>query len=232
MILHIAKVVDVHPEGNAVDVVLASDGRMFPGVSVLSGVLTGQTGVVDLHVPDLTTDRKNEDLFAGKWASLNTRKRDILALVGFADGTPLCLGFLPPPECELNFPAEIGEERRISRHASDVYSWTDKNGNTQACHPNGSYATLSEDPDKLDLTGKDYDKLWKIRRNLRRVVHFFAALWNGEEQREVARIHVHPNGDVDISTAGTIRIDGEVRMSGSIRLNGDVKINGITQVGD
>lgn len=261
MNLLMAKVVDVHPEQNTVDVVVAADGRTFPGVHVLSGVMTGQTGLVDLHVPDLTTSRKSEDWVSGKWASLNTDKRDILAVIGFAESVPVCFGFVSPPTCEMNFPAAIGEERRIYRHASDVYEWTDKDGNTQFCHPNGSYATLAEDPDKLDLTAKDYDQKWSIKRNLGRVLHFFFGLINSGS--EVFRAWIKPDGDalfrsskrvriqvgesgekveVDLQDDGSVTIkclsglqiesSGAVSITAStVDLVGLVKINGISQSG-
>lgn len=206
MSLFIAKVVDVHPEGNTIDVTFAADGRWVPAIPVIGSALSGNTGLVDLPVPDLTTSRTYPD----KHKSENTDKRDILAIIGDVDGVFVCLGFISPPVCEMNFPKEIGEERRIDRHASDVYAWTDKDGNTQSCHPNGSYATLGESASKLDLTEKDYDKKWRIKRNLNRVIQFFFMLVNGSQTKFTA--WVKPDGSTEIYAAGPITITSDVHI--------------------
>ena len=188
--MYAAKVVDVHPEHHSVDVVLLLDNRRLPGVLVASWSMTGETGFVDLHVPDLTVARTEEE----KWKSLNTEKRDIIAIIAWVESVPVCIGFVSPPACQMNFPKEIGEELRIDRHASDVYSTIDRAGNMEMAHPAGTWFGLVENPSKTKLTAKDYDKRWKVKRNLGRAVHAVASFWNGTLKKERARLHLDPLG--------------------------------------
>lgn len=52
MIDEFAKVVAIHPESHAVDVVVLRTGARLAGVPVLAGMASGQTGLSDLHLPD------------------------------------------------------------------------------------------------------------------------------------------------------------------------------------
>jgi hypothetical protein len=228
-VIYLAKVVDVHPEQNSVDVVLAGDGRRFPGVAVMSWALSGNTGVVDLPVPDLTVLRTEDE----KWKSLNTEKRDIQAVVAIIEDSPVCLGFIAPPACELNFPKEMGEELRIDRHASDVYSTLDRYGNAEWYHPSGTCVRIAEDLDHVDLTGKDFDRIWKLRRNLARKPGLKLVIANTDGVR--VTLMMTPTGSVSLEATGDITLHAGGRVvidADKIDLNGQVKINGVTQVDD
>lgn len=217
MSLHIAKVVDVHPEGNTIDVTFAADGRWVPGIPVIGSALSGNTGLVDLPVPDLTTPRS----YPENHKSLNTDKRDMMAIIGDVDGAFVCLGFVPPPVCEMNFPKEIGEERRIDRHASDVYSTIDKKGNAEWFHPSGTYVRIAEDVAHEDLTAKDYDKIWAIKRNVERSPSLRIQI------KDNAGVHVtltmRPDGTVSLVSESDISVEsgGDI----SVTAGGDVSIN-------
>lgn len=189
----LGKVVDVHPEQNTIDVRCATDARKLVSVPVVGMGNSGNTGLVDLPVPDLTTPRVDPP----KWESFHVEggRRDMVAVIAFADGAPVCLGFVLPPDTQMTFPKELGEERRINRHSSDVYETIDRDGNAEWYHPSGTHILVGENPEHLDLTKKDWDKLWEIKRNLKRVVHFVLSLWNGAEEKEKARVHIKPDGD-------------------------------------
>lgn len=174
-----ARVVDVHPETLSVDCVVMADNRRLMLVPVV-GNLTGNTGTVDFPIPDLfdkngtKLEKFTQGWGDGKWASKKTGGRDIMAMVAFVEGRPVCMGFLPPPINEFQ---NLGYERRISRHASDVYSWTDKDANSQWCHPNGSYLAVGENPEAWrDMTGWDLNGKWKITRNLAKKINVFFSL--------------------------------------------------------
>lgn len=214
------KVVDIHPEHNSVDVVLALDNRRLPGVLVASWSMTGETGVVDLHVPDLTVPRTEEE----KWKSLNTEKRDIIAIVAWVDSVPVCLGFISPPACQLNFPKEIGEELRIDRHASDWYNTINRNGDVEWYHPSGTYIRIAENLEHEDLTARDYDKRWKLKRNLQRRPGFRFRVANVDGI--VVTLDMTPQG-VRLTSSVPVTIDAP-----RIDLNGEVRINGVVQQGE
>ncbi len=184
--MRLARVVDIHPKENSVDVRMLKDNRRFTSVPVVGLMNTGTTGTVDLAEPDLSTGRGEDS----KWESVHTDKRDAIAVIGFADGAPLCLGFIMPPLTEMTLPDELGKERRLSRHASDLYSWIDKEGNSEWCHPSATWMAATESPQKLKLTGKDYDRLWRVKRNLDRALHGIISWWDGGEKKEKARLHL------------------------------------------
>ncbi len=190
--MRLARVVDIHPKENSVDVRMLKDNRRFTSVPVVGLMNTGTTGTVDLAEPDLSTGRGEDS----KWESVHTDKRDAIAVIGFADGAPLCLGFIMPPLTEMTLPDELGKERRLSRHASDLYSWIDKEGNSEWCHPSATWMAATESPQKLKLTGKDYDRLWKVKRNVDRALHGIISWWHGGEKKEKARLHLKPVGDL------------------------------------
>ena len=229
----LGKVVDVHPEHNSVDIRVFNDRRRLIGVPVVGMGNTGNTGLIDLPVPDLTTGR-GEDT---KWDSDNTDKRDIMALVAFADGSPVCLGFVYPPITQMTFDGEQAKERRLFRHASDVYSSIDKDGNVEVAHPSGTWFGMSERPTKTKLTEKDYDQKWQVKRNLARAVHGVISWWNGPEKKEKARAHVTPSGDMMVWLNEKLRLlvgsDGgaatavEMTAGGKITMhaNGGIRIS-------
>ena len=190
--IKLGRVVDVHPKENSIDVRLLKDNRRLTSVPVVGLMNTGTTGMVDLAVPDLTTGRGEDS----KWESVNTDKRDAIAVIGFADGAPLCLGFVMPPLTEMTLPDDLGRERRLYRHASDVYNWIDKDGNSEWCHPSATWMAATESPQKLKFTKKDYDRLWKVKRNLDRALHGVISWWHGGEKKEKARLHLKPIGDL------------------------------------
>lgn len=221
--ISIGKVVDVHPEQNTVDVRLATDNRKLVSVPVATLGNSGNTGYIDLPIPDLTTARSDPP----KWKSDNVDngRRDILAVIAFADGAPVCLGFVLPPVSQMTFPKEIGEEFRIDRHASDLYTTVDRDANHEWYHPSGTFIRIAENPEHLDLTAKDLDKKWKIKRNTSRAPYVRLVVAN--KGARVADIKITPHGDVEVWSKGNIKM-----TAAKIDLEGVVSINGIVQQGN
>jgi hypothetical protein len=204
-----AKVVDVYPSANAVDCVVMSTNQRLICIPVL-GNATGNTGRVDLPIPDLK-DTSGAKIVRGstgweqnKWKSVNSDERDIIAIVDFVEGSPVCLGFIVPQLTEMTFTEAIGLERRIDRHASDVYSWIDKYGNTQWRHPNGTHASLANNPVFQDLERQDFDKKWSIKRNLASVLSYFFSLVNNGTRYFALKIN--PWGKTSVSSLDSIKL--------------------------
>jgi len=185
--LYLARVVDIHPESHAVDIVIMDDNRRFAGVQVVSGAAGTNFGINDLAVPD-----------AIGYEAQNTGTRDIYAVVAFtACGVPLVIGFLYPQISQMLFE---DKERMIYRHASDVYVTIDKRGNMEVSHPSGTYLRIGEGPQHDDLTGRDYDKIWKIERNKDSAPNVHLEVGYGGKINAV--VDITPDGDVSINNYG------------------------------
>lgn len=190
--LRLAKVAAVHPEANAVDLIFLSGGGIVPLVQVMSPSASTNTGLADLAQPAVPASGDKYDL-------TDTGTRDIIAVVGFFMNQPVVLGFLFPQVCQMLF-ADL--ERRVARHASDVYTSIDKDGNTEYSHPSGSYSRFGVDPEHEDLTGKDFDAQWKITRNTDKAVHFQLTIKNAGVQK--ASLNIDPTGNVTLDHVGNL----------------------------
>lgn len=75
-----------------------------------------------------------------------------------------------------------------------------------------------------DLTGKDYNKKWKITKNTSKQVHIHI-----EQAGGVASVDIAPNGAITVTsaasisaTAPTTHITSEVIVTGNVSVSGDV----------
>lgn len=181
MMMTLARVLEVHPESHAVDVEMLQDGKRLSGVQVLSPSAGGDFGLSGLGRP----------VKGDEW-----RER-ILAAVAFLDRVPVVVGFLYPQVSQMLFE---DKERAVARHQSDVYVTVDGKGNTEVVHPSGPYIVMSETGAPTALAGRDYDKVWKTRRNAGRKVWIVANI-PGQ-----ARISMSPEGDIEIWAKRNIAI--------------------------
>lgn len=204
--LGLAKVTKIHPEAHAVDLVLLKDGSRVPMVQVLSQSASTNSGRHDLAEPTAT----GED-----FDPTETKDRDIYAVCGFIGGLPVVLGFLFPQVCQMLF-ADLN--RRVDRHASDVYTTIDAAGNMELYHPSGTYLRIASDSAHEDLTGKDFDGKFKIEKNTTAAVHVHLAVANAGTP--VASIDIDPSGNIVEQNNGnvTANIGGSVNatVGGSI----------------
>lgn len=218
MHLKLARVVAIHPESQAIDVTIMDDGRRISGVQVSTGSAGTDFGSADLNIPDAKEGYK----------SGNTKTRDIYAVLAWVGDVPIALGFLFPQIAECLF-AEKG--RKVYRHGSDVYFTIDANGNTELFHPSGAYLRIGTSGSHEDLTGKDYDKVWKIKKNTDKAVNIHIAQAGGK-----ASVNIDPVGNIAIASAGTLvaNIQGDSTITTpTLTLNGDYVVNGkITASGD
>lgn len=205
--LSIGVVVACYPEGNCVDVLLTDDGRRLRGVPVLVPTGTSSTGIVDL--PDVGGPADDS-----RWDIAARRTRTMRAVVAFCRGVPVVLGFLLPDVTQMTF---TDKNRRVMRHASDVYTSIDGDGNIEVAHPSGAYVRIGTSPAHEDLTGKDYDKKWAITHNTDKQVHLMVKIGN-------ATLHIDPVGNVALDHPG----DLSVQSGGNITMaaGGNVTITG------
>lgn len=188
--LTLARVVDIHPESHAVDLVIMEDGRRISGVQVMSMSAGGDFGLSDLAMPD------------GKgYDAKNTKTRDIYAVLSWVRDIPVVLGFMFPQVAQCLF---ADKERMVYRHASDVYLTIDGKGNTELYHPSGAYLRLGESGAHEDLTGKDYDKVWKIKRNTGQKVNIHLEQGGG-----TASVNIAPDGAILVNSKSTVTVNAE-----------------------
>lgn len=183
------RVAAVHPEDYSLDLVMTDDGSHLSGVQVLTPFASSSTGFADLPQPS-TSD---------PWSLTESRDRDILAGVAFFERYPVVLGFRFPQTCQMLF-NEIG--RRVDRHASDVYSTIDADGNAELHHPSGTYLRIGTSPAHDDLTGKDTDGNWKIGKNTDKAVHLQVTVAGAGGP--VASLNIDPSGNVTLTHSGNL----------------------------
>lgn len=191
--LALAKVVEIHPEAHEVDVEFMADGRRCAGVKVLSGAIGTNFGINDLARP------ANPGYGQG-----NTRDRDIYAAIGMLDNHPVVVGFLAPEICEMTFP---DVERMVYRHPSDVYVTITQTGDVELAHPSGTFFRIGASPSHEDLTGKDFDKKWKIRKNTRSKVYVHLEI-PGKGVFEIS-----PDGEMKLWSQGKMTLTSDTAIA-------------------
>lgn len=198
----IGKVVSVHREDHSVDLVFL-DGNVVTQVPVLTNGLGSNFGTVNMVAPSYDKDQLAKKTYPeastnAVHSGTNTSKvgRDQYVWVLQAEGNffgtakMAVIGFMPPQVSEMLFARhEMGEdgvqsmssERQgefddmlLHRHPSDMQTTLDKSGKLSVQNPNGSRITMGEDVGAVDLTKKDYDKLYELRENLDRAVSIYA----------------------------------------------------------
>jgi len=214
----------VHPEDHSVDIVMVADGSRYVGVQVLAPVAATDAGIFDMPVPSLLAD---------KWSQTQPREREVTAIVAMLGFQPVVLGFMYPQVNGMLF-ADL--ERRIMRHASDLYTSIDADANVEVAHPNGSYVRIGTAPDHEDLTGQDFDGHWKISKNTGRSTHLQVVIKAGGVQK--AKLHIDPDGNVTlehtgnlvVTTGGNATVDVTGAAAVTVGGNATVEVGGTTDV--
>jgi hypothetical protein len=222
--LDLGAVVATYPEGQSVDV-LMTDGTRLANVQVMVWTGSSNTGAVDL--PDV-----GGPIDDSRWAVSAPFERYVRGVIASLRGIPVCIGFLLPQVTQLTFKQK---NRRVMRHASDVYSTIDGAGNLEVYHPSGTYWRIGSSPAHEDLTGKDFDGLWKISNNTGAAPHVHLTVANAGSP--VASVDIDPGGNIALQCNGnlaatvggttTVVSAGNMTMTApNITLNGAVLING------
>lgn len=227
----IGTVVASYPEGNSVDVLLDRDGGRLSNVQV--GVHTGSSATGILDLPDVGGPSPSDD---ARWDPTAQRSLYIKAVVGFVEGVPFVNNFLLPQVNQITFQQK---NRRVTRHASDVYSTVDDAGNLEVAFPNGTYLRFGASPAHEDLTAQDYDKKWAIARNIDKALHFQLTIANGGVQK--ASLNIDPSGNITLThvgnltthTQGTaiVTVDGDTTVHANANLTANVTGDASVTVG-
>lgn len=204
-----AYVTRVHPESRTADVVfLDGSGGPRPRVPIL-GQTAGDAG--SFAVPQV--DSARTDYLTGE--------REMVAVVE-QDELGMCVitGFEPPPKRQGNF----ADGRMIQRFPSDAYFTVDGDGNAEFYHPSGVFIRVGSGGHE-DLTGKDVDGGWKIRRNTGST----PTVTIGGPNYTLTLGH---DGAISIQSSGEIGITtSKLTVTGELEVSGDAKIGGISFLG-
>jgi len=201
MSLRLGRVAATHPEDNSVDLVMIDDGSRLAGVQVLAGSATTNSGTHDL--PSVSKPASGD-----QWSLTERTDRDMTAVVGFIGRAPVVVGFLFPQVSQMLFK---DANRRVMRHASDVYTSIDGQGNTELYHPSGTYLRIGATPDHEDLTGKDVDGNWAISKNTSSAVNVRLRVANAGVEKAV--VTIDPSGNVTVTNKGNLSIETDGNAS-------------------
>ena len=198
MSLRLARVAAVHPEDHSVDLVMVDNGERFAGVQTLTGSASTNSGTHDMPTPSTPA--------AGKWDMTERTDCDMIAVVGFTGKFPIVMGFLYPQVSQMLF---SDPNRKVMRHASDVYTTIDGQGNSEFYHPSGAYIRIGTSSAHEDLSGKNADGSWAITKNTGNQVHIHVEQAGGK-----ASVDIAPSGAITITTQSTVDVtaDGNVTV--------------------
>jgi hypothetical protein len=189
--LFIGRVIKVHQHDNSLDVQLVHDGSRLTGVPLMTPMMTTSSGLVDMHHPE-----------GNAWDAAGSTTRDIYVVCALAGENFVALGFISPQVNQMMFNRK---NFKVDRHASDVYSTIDDNGNVEIAHPSGSFVRIATDPAHEDLTGQDFDKLWGITRNTAKNVWLSVHVANAGGVKATFRID--PSGNVSLTHTGNLTVN-------------------------
>lgn len=202
------KVVAIHPESNAVDLIMNRTGERLSNIQVLAPNASTRTGRSGLATP---TPASGSD----PYSIIETNNLDIWAAVAMMDGYPVVVGFRFPDICQMLF---LAGGRRIDRHESDLYTSIDAEGNFELYHPSGTYFRIGASNAHEDLTGLDFDGNWKITQNTTSTPQVHLTVANGGAVK--ASVNIDQNGNMTTAAAtwthtGPMTVDGAFAVSGA-----------------
>lgn len=218
--MRLAKVIKVHPQNFAVDLVFLDSGWFMPGVQVLLTTISTCSGMVDLPSPVVDENDPRDTTLLGD--------TDILAATMDLGGRPVVIGFLPPQVTQM---ANEKENYRMFRHISDVTTSIDQAGNVIFRHPSGTTIHIGqsvasgEQPEEEDREGSGYHGTWTEKKNKSKGGFVLAV--NGGD----VVVKCDDSGNIKITAGTSIALETPLE-GGTITLDGAVYINGILQVGD
>jgi len=188
-----AIVTAVHPEAHSIDVRM-QDGRMLPGVPVLSSSAASDSGCSNLPAV--------------------SEHNQVYAIIDFVDKeAPFAYGFLFPQLTQTLF----ADNRAMFRHHSGVHITIDEHANIEVMHPSGAYVLLGENTEPTYLAGQDIDGKWVDDKNIDKTP--FITLGNG-----ATKITLDKDGNIAITGTVTVSGDviaGGISLLTHIHGNGN-----------
>jgi hypothetical protein len=218
MSLALGIVVAVYPEGNSIDVYMPKTGDRLANVQCAAFTGSSTSGVMDLPEIGLPVDDTRWNLQV-----INTAARVVRALIDRVDGMPVCMGFLLPQVTQMTFQRD---NFRVTRHASDVYSTTNQNGDHEWYHPSGTFLRVAASPAHEDLTNQDVDQSWKIANNTGSAPYVNLVVANAGAQ--VANIEVDPGGNITVTHNGNLTVNTKGAANVTVTGNADIKAPNVT----
>lgn len=208
----LGRVIKTHPHDNSLDVELLYDRSRLTAVPLLSPTMTTSSGRVDMHEPE-----------GNKFGEKGSATKDCFVALALTDSGFIALGFVASPVNQMAFDRK---NFKVDRHASDVYSTIDNDGNLEVAHPSGTFLRVATSPAHEDLTSQDFDKLWNVTRNKDKPVWLSVQVANAGGVK--ATLTIDPAGNVALSHAGslTVQTSGATSISsgGAMTLHSDVSI--------
>lgn len=202
----LARVLRSHPGARCVDVQYLD--RAVGGYAARVPVLSAGAGS-DTGGPDIPTVEPSD-------GDRPDGAREMIAIVGMIGTEPAVFGFLPPANSQSNF----ADGRMIYRHQSDTYFTVDKDGNAELYHPSGTFLRIGT-PGHEDLSGRDVDGTWLIKRNTSAAPTITLGTAAGGASKST--LTISPSGAVSLSTQGEVAIASQ--GSTSINATGDVTVS-------
>lgn len=190
--LEVVRIVASHPEANSVDVVVMRTAAVVSGVQVLCGMAGADHGSSGLMQP--------VEQAATKPSAAPIDPAQVqYGILGYA-GQPVLIGFLHPQVSQTLF---TEKNRFMWRHPADVYATVRDNADLELSFPSGTFIRIGAAPAHEDLTGKDYDKKFKIARNLDSAPWLSVAIANAGAAPHTT-LTIDPSGNVTFENAGNL----------------------------
>ena len=191
--IRLARVTYAHPEAQRFEAIFLDTGDYVRDVQVMTpygGTDFGYTTGIPFpdeegHDPNMTEN--DPDV------------RHIVAVVACLQGMNICLGYLYPQITQMAF-TRADKNRLIERHPSDTYRTISDDGDMDLVHPGGAYIRIGDGTAPDALEGRDYDGIWKIKRNKDKSVTITLA-------SSEAQMRLTPDGRILLSGAASIEAD-------------------------
>lgn len=225
--LRLARVAAVHPEDHSVDLVMVDDGSRLAGAQVLTQSASSNSGTHDMPTPSTPPS-------GDKWSLTESTDCDMIAVVAMVGRLPLVVGFLYPQVSQMLFK---DPNRRVMRHASDVYTSIDGQGNSELCHPSGFFIRIGTTPAHEDLSGTDVDGKWAISKNTGNQVHLHLELpgkWSIDIEPGSGNVVMDTQGTVNLTAVGQVTVEApqvtldtpETLLTGHLTVQGGMNVSG------
>lgn len=150
--IELARVVAIHPDAHAVDVVLLRTGQRAAGVPLMTSGASTATGVTDL--PPVTAPDGDD-----RWNVPARGQSDMLVVLApTPGGNWIAIGSLfPQINAVLN--AEAG--RRVYRHSSGAWHMIAPDGTVTIGHPSGAVICMGPNLTPTNPVGGDVHGQWR-----------------------------------------------------------------------